>query len=798
MNSHTSLLVNNLMKDSYRFHNPLDRAENTQGLCDRDAAPLMQSDAQHLDDAELTAYHRNWSPFYAFDNSNEFVAESTPHAGSAIGLSAPPPASASTGTISQLAQYLISGYWAWANYQGTSPRQWASTTITYNIDSLTIGEQVLALIALSDWATVAPLNFVRTHGSANITYNHNGSQSAATSQTVSGTNLTSAVVDISSDWWPNTDINSYMMQTYLHETGHALGLGHQGPYNISAHYGADNIFTNDTWQWSVMSYFDQSNYGGATYDYVVGPEMVDISAIQSMYGAATRPGNTTYGFNSNAGTPYDFTQYSGTPAFTIYNTSSNNTLDVSGYATNDTIDVRPGHWSSIGGYVNNIGVYLTTNIANIVAGSGNDLIIPNPDLVGTLTGGSGFDTFQSTQFGLYLYTLANLHTGDIINFTDADLNTFGFTEVGTTLSYGSYTLNLSNTPRGHFIETSNATAGVNLTRLNLDQNDFNNDARSDIAWRNDNGSLVSWRMNGAQVVSGLSLTYQGNIVAPNTSWTVAGTGDFNGDRNADLLWRNSNGSLSDWTMSGATILSSQALTYQGGVVTPNSLWTVAGLGDFNDDGRSDVLWRNSNGSLVEWAMNGSTITASQTITYQGNAVAPDHSWSVVGIGDFNGGPNSDLLWRSSSGALVDWAMNGSQVVSSQSVTFQNTVAQPDSSWSLAGIGDFNGDGTEDILWRSTNGSLVDWAMNGSTIASSQGLTYQGTAVAPDASWNIAEVGDFNGDGRQDILWRGSNGALMDWAMNGSQITSSQNITSQGSLVNPDGSWHAQARPTDFV
>ena len=51
------------------------------------------------------------------------------------------------------------------------------------------------------------------------------------------------------------------------------------------------------------------------------------------------------------------------------------------------------------------------------------------------------------------------------------------------------------------------------------------------------------------------------------------------------------------------------------------------IGDFNGDGRSDILWRqNGTGLIADWTMNGSQILASQTVTSQGSAAAPDGSW----------------------------------------------------------------------------------------------------------------------------------------------------------------------------
>ncbi|MCW2274718.1 Ca2+-binding RTX toxin-like protein [Rhodoblastus acidophilus] len=301
------------------------------------------------------------------------------------------PQAAVFASVSTLATYLVSGYW------GGSPKNYYApgATITVNMTDLSAAEQHFAVVADRLWHDVCNINFTYTTGSADITYNNNGSGKAFTS----GDGHT---IDISTDWedGPGAGDYSYFMQTYIHETGHALGLGHQGPYNGSATYGVDNIYTNDTWRWSIMSYFGQSNYGSDSYDYVIAPQMADILAVQTIYGARTntRTGNTTYGFNatSDAGSFYNFSTYSGTPAFTIYDSGGVDTLDASGYSYNQTLNLTGGSWSSIGGYTNNIAIYTTTTVENADGGSGDDTITGNA-ANNVIYGNAGIDTISGND-----------------------------------------------------------------------------------------------------------------------------------------------------------------------------------------------------------------------------------------------------------------------------------------------------------------------------------------------------------------------------------------------------------------
>jgi hypothetical protein len=116
------------------------------------------------------------------------------------------------------------------------------------------------------------------------------------------------------------------------------------------------------------------------------------------------------------------------------------------------------------------------------------------------------------------------------------------------------------------------------------------------------------------------------------------------------------------------------------------------------------------------------------------------------------------------------------------------------SWSVAGIGDFDGDGRSDILWRNSSGEVAAWLMNGSAVSAGGDVTFGGAAARPDATWSIAGIGDFNHDGNSDILWRNDSGAMSEWLMNGTAVMQSVVPSANGAPAMPDASWSPQARP----
>src|SRR5262249_38834019 len=145
-------------------------------------------------------------------------------------------------------------------------------------------------------------------------------------------------------------------------------------------------------------------------------------------------------------------------------------------------------------------------------------------------------------------------------------------------------------------------------------NDVNGDRKADLIWQNTDGTPGVWLMNGTTPFAQVGLTN------PGPSWKLVASSDTNADGNSDLIWQNNDGTRGVWVMNGTP-------TAQAGIGNPGSNWKVVGTADYNADGRSDILLQDSNtGNLKIDLMNGTTVTSSVSIT------VGDPSWHAVSTG----------------------------------------------------------------------------------------------------------------------------------------------------------------------
>jgi ELWxxDGT repeat protein len=144
----------------------------------------------------------------------------------------------------------------------------------------------------------------------------------------------------------------------------------------------------------------------------------------------------------------------------------------------------------------------------------------------------------------------------------------------------------------------------------------------------------------------------GNPLQPN--FTIFGSKVLFQGRDANNvvgLW------VTDATAAGTTEVA-VSNAYSTGL-TPSDITVLATApppGDFNGDGKSDILWQNDSGEAVIWELNGTSVIGGGSL---GN---PGLSWHAVGTGDFNGDGRSDILWQNSSGEAAIWEMNGTSVI----------------------------------------------------------------------------------------------------------------------------------------
>ncbi len=276
---------------------------------------------------------------------------------------------------------------------------------------------------------------------------------------------------------------------------------------------------------------------------------------------------------------------------------------------------------------------------------------------------------------------------------------------------------------------------------------------SGILWHNDSTNESQfWLVDGATFIAQASLLDEdSNPIIVGGPWQVVGVGtDSEAITRPNIVWHDQGSNMILlWRMFNHKIASRAAVIgVDGKTAFVGPPWSIVGVGDFNANGKADILWHNSSTGLTEiWFMDDVNVINMPTVLGSNGAPpAVGDPWSIVGVGDFDANGKADILWHNSSTGLTEiWFMDGERVVNTPTVLGSNgappVVGDP---WSIVGAHDFNGDGKADILWhnRLTNETQI-WFMNGSSVVST------GTVVGGDGKalflgppWRIVGAGDF--------------------------------------------------------
>ena len=267
-----------------------------------------------------------------------------------------------------------------------------------NADEIAMTEYAMALIA-----EVANIEFVRVTGADGI-YLDDPADAQIDLDAMDDTNAGLARTSWSGDTYRAATVSigergletlgSYAFRTAIHEVAHAVGLSHPGSYDRSASYADDAEYREDSAQFTVMSYFDET-VTGADYGWAYSTNLMlhDVAALQRLYGAneETRTGDTVYGFGSNTddlGWTLDGTDHQVIGA--IWDGGGHDRLDLSGYAGDQRIDLRQEAFSDVGTLEGNVAIARGVVIEDAAGGAGDDAVRGNA-ADNALAGGAGSD-----------------------------------------------------------------------------------------------------------------------------------------------------------------------------------------------------------------------------------------------------------------------------------------------------------------------------------------------------------------------------------------------------------------------
>jgi trypsin/VCBS repeat protein len=302
----------------------------------------------------------------------------------------------------------------------------------------------------------------------------------------------------------------------------------------------------------------------------------------------------------------------------------------------------------------------------------------------------------------------------------------------------------SNTP-----STCGAIGGVaNEGGVGALQPDFSGDCAADIIGQNTAGDLRAFRSSG-KLVSGVSV-YPGSAVVVGSGWTQTARprillGDFNGDGRSDIIGQGSDARLLAWPSTGDFSASGRLFVGTTGVQVGTSFTTtnVPRLlaADVTGDGRTDIIGGRADGSLSVWKSSGNLSADGLLINGGGVAQASlgltSAAYPRLFTEDVDGDGRADLIAQDTAGKLFAYRSLGD--LSAASKLFAPPV-QVGGGWTAGSIpriltGDFDGDGRGDIAAARSDGRLSVWYSTGDL--SGIGLLFRPAGADITPGWTVA-------------------------------------------------------------